>query len=254
LTMKRDAADNWDDHWEKQNYLADYNPGQILRHKFVCGEINKVRKKSKLLVDFGSGQGDLIKRLSREFKNIRMVGFEASQLGVEISRKNNPCADFFQADLTQDSFINHFPEKADIITCCDVLEHVDYPEAIVMNAVTMLEKGGILIITLPGGPMSKLDHHIGHRRHYNTENLTQLLQRCGFKKTRVISAGWPFFNLYRCMVLARGNKLVNDISPHTPAAKTRLIQIIGLLFSFLFRFNVNSSRYGWQMVAIAAKE
>ncbi|MCK9419444.1 MAG: class I SAM-dependent methyltransferase [Nitrospirae bacterium] len=253
--MKPNASDNWDDHWGKQNSLADYNPGQILRHRLVFGEINKIsKKKATLLVDFGSGQGDLIKKLSREFKNIKMIGLEYSQIGVEISRQNNPGATFIQADLTQDLFIKELYRKADIITCCDVLEHVDYPEKIVKNALNLLEQDGVLIITLPGGPMSKLDIHIGHRRHYNKYSLSKLLQQCGFNKIQIVSAGWPFFNLYRLMLLFRGDKLVNDVSFNTSAIKTRLIQMVGLLFSLLFRGNINSSKYGWQIIAIATKE
>ena len=36
-----------------------------------------------------------------------------------------------------------------------------------------------LVVTVPGGPMSAFDHHIGHRRHYDIPDLTALLEGRG---------------------------------------------------------------------------
>lgn len=81
--------------------------------------------------------------------------------------------------------------------------------------------------------MTKLDHHIGHRKHYNQKTLTTLLKQSGFNNFKVYAAGWPFFNLYRLMLLSRGDKLVGDISAESASfLKTKAIQVIGLGFSF----------------------
>ena len=246
-------ADDWDDHWGKQNELAEYNPGQILRHRLVFNEIEKIKKEVSILVDFGSGQGDLIKRLSKKFNQIKMVGLEYSEMGVKFSQISNPLAIFYRADLTQNLDAEILLVKPDLITCCDVMEHVDKPEFIVKNAHSMLRLGGYFIVTIPGGPMSKLDFHIGHRKHYNKETLTCLLRQGGFDNISVLCAGWPFFNLYRLLLLARGDALVDDVSVRTSALKTVIIKILGLFFACLFNLNFKNSPYGWQMVAIARK-
>jgi SAM-dependent methyltransferase len=246
-------TDDWNDHWGKQNELAEYNPGQILRHRLVFNEIEKIKKEVSVLVDFGSGQGDLIKRLSPKFNKIKMIGLENSEIGIEISKLNNPVATFYLADLTQNLPAEILLIKPDLITCCEVMEHVDKPELIVKNAHSMLKLNGYLIVTLPGGPMTKLDFHIGHRKHYDKGTLTSLLRNGGFDRISIICAGWPFFNLYRLMLLARGDALVGDVSVRTSALKTAIIKILGLTFACLFNLNFKNSPYGWQMIAIARK-
>jgi SAM-dependent methyltransferase len=253
FNVKKLSSDDWNDHWQKQNDFADFNPGQILRHKLVFHEIEKVCENIKVLVDFGSGQGDLIKRLSNRFKKIHMIGLEYSQVGVDFSALNNPEAEFYRADLTlplPDDILKKCP---DLITCCDVMEHIDAPELVVKNAFNMLKTGGYFIVTLPGGPMTKLDHHIGHRKHYDRNSLENLLREGGFENLEIYQAGWPFFNLYRLMLLARGESLVDDVSIHTSRIKISAIKIIGTIFSMLFRLNAKNFRGGWQMFAIARK-
>ncbi|OZB49134.1 MAG: hypothetical protein B7X60_02160 [Polynucleobacter sp. 39-45-136] len=247
------SFDNWDDHWQKQNDLADFNPGQILRHKLVFREIERVYENTNVLVDFGSGQGDLIKRLTNRFKKIHMIGLEYSQVGVDFSSRSNPEAEFYKADLTLPLPDDMLKLSPDLITCCDVMEHIDAPELVVKNAFNMLKAGGYFIVTLPGGPMTKLDHHIGHRKHYDRKSLENLLRAGGFENSVIYQAGWPFFNLYRLMLLARGESLVDDVSIHTSHMKTRAIKIIGTLFAILFKLNLKNFSGGWQMLAVARK-
>jgi SAM-dependent methyltransferase len=249
----RDSKDNWDFHWNNMDYMSDYHPGQILRHDIVNKYISEVSDKAKILVDFGSGQGGLIKRLRSKFKNLEMIGLEYSNVGVKISRRNVPHALFYQADLTKKKDINFLRNTADVITCCDVLEHIDNHELVVRNANLTLKEGGTLIITVPGGPMSSLDKQIGHRRHYSSYDLADLLKVAGFKDVRIISAGWPFFNLYRLLLVLRGESLMADISVQNSNLKKNIIKCLGLIFAFLFKLNLDSLSFGWQMVAIAKK-
>jgi SAM-dependent methyltransferase len=247
--------DNWNKHWEEQNDFSNFNPGQFFRHQLVFNEINKIRNDKQTLLDFGSGQGDLIKKLSTKFKKIRMFGIEYSLTGIMISKKNNPNAKFIQADLMSPSLnlAKFNVETFDVITCCDVLEHVDNPVAVITHAYKLLSSNGALIITVPGGPMTSLDYHIGHRLHYDKYSLQKVIKSSGFKKFKIYNAGWPFFNLYRIMLLVRGVKLVNDISNRPSCLKRSVIKTLGYLFSFLFKFNLNNTKYGWQMIAIVRK-
>jgi SAM-dependent methyltransferase len=244
--------DNWDAHWSDQDLLAKYNPGQNLRHQIVAKIIEGIDKKDSL-VDFGSGQGDFIKLLSNTFTESEFYGIEFSEKGVEISKRNNTNATFIKDDLLDPTLPKRMGKLFNVITCCDVLEHVDNPITIINNAYDMLSKGGTLVITLPGGPMSKLDLHIGHRFHYNVKLLENLLKKSNFRSIDVKAVGWPFFNIYRLMLLIRGNKLVEDVSCSNILKVPLKIKFIGSIFKYLFKFNLNKINLGWQMVAIAKK-
>src|SRR3546814_18015665 len=69
-----------------------------------------------------------------------------------------------------------------------------------------------LVVTVPGGPMSAFDRHIGHRRHFTPPALAALLTDAGLAVERTDGAGFPFFNLYRLGVIARGHRLVADLT------------------------------------------
>jgi hypothetical protein len=79
-----------------------------------------------------------------------------------------------------------------------------------------------------------------------------VLRAAGFAVDRTYLAGFPFFNLYRCAVIARGERLAQDVEgaggPSSVAATAAMIA-----FRFLFHFNLADSPFGWQVVAVAHK-
>ena len=61
---------------------------------------------------------------------------------------------------------------------------------------------------MPGGPRSAFDKHIGHYQHFTADTLHAVLTEGGLDVDRVLRTGFPFFNLYKLAVMARGEKLV----------------------------------------------
>jgi hypothetical protein len=129
-----------------------------------------------------------------------------------------------------------------------VLEHVEDPEALLANTRAYLAPGCRLIVTVPGGPMSAFDRHIGHRRHFTAKSMGGLLEQAGFIVERSVRAGFPFFNLYRLIVLLRGERLVDDVAR---GGGTRPARLVMRIFGVLFRLNLTSSPWGWQVLAAA---
>ena len=132
--------------------------------------------------------------------------------------------------------------------CSEVLEHVDEPGRLLRNARRFMAPGCRLVVTVPGGPITKYDTHIGHRRHFRPDELAAILHDSGFEVLRATGAGFPAFNLYRLLMLALGRRLIEVAGSATPSAPARAI---GGLFGALLRRNVSLSRRGWQIVAVA---
>jgi hypothetical protein len=120
------------------------------------------------------------------------------------------------------------------------------PETLLRNTIAYLAPGCLLIVTVPGGPMSAFDKHIGHRKHFDPEELRRVLERAGFEVERATGAGFPFFNLYRLVVMARGRRLVAS-----EGGTSGLARLVLAVFGALFHLNLDSSRWGWQTVALA---
>jgi hypothetical protein len=133
--------------------------------------------------------------------------------------------------------------------CSEVLEHLDDPAAFLRAARVYLQPGARLLVTVPGGPMSAFDRHIGHRRHFDRRSAGEVMEAGGFDVERVRGAGFPFFNLYRMLVIARGRKLARDVEGEH-GASSAMAKLVMRVFGVLFRLNLGDSSFGWQIVAI----
>ena len=179
------------------------------------------------------------------------VRLELSSTGVAIASRRVPSARFLQRDLLQPADDGQTPEPwATHSVCSEVLEHLDDPQRLLVNAHAWMAPACKLIVTVPGGPMSAFDRAIGHRRHFTPHALRRLLEDSGFRVQWTRRSGFPFFNLYRLVVIARGERLARDVHA---AEETRPTVAVAVMSAFdrLFRFNLDRTPFGWQIMALA---
>jgi len=251
----RASQDDWDAHWTLYAESAAENPAQRMRHEIIARLLcEDARKETMQLFDFGSGQGDLVQKLEALLPKARFVGAELSESGVAISKRKVPAAIFLVADIFQPpAALNEFANWATHAVCSEVLEHVDDPVAFLKRARDYLAVGARLIVTVPGGPMSAFDRHIGHRQHFDRRQICSMLQEAGYSVERTYLSGFPFFNLYRLLIIARGPRLVQDAQTGATGAPSVLARFAMKVFRVLFHANLLESPFGWQVVATARK-
>lgn len=202
------------------------------------------------MVDIGSGQGDLAVAVHRAHPSAEVLGLEYSEAGVAIASRKAPEATFVQRDLLADEPVP--PEHrawGQQAVCSEVLEHVDEPVVLLRHARDYLAPGCVVIVTVPGGPMSAFDHHIGHRRHFNPASLSALLREAGYDVQECFGAGFPFFNLYRMAVISRGRRLTDDVAGARGLSFTARATMGA--FDKLLHLTLERSPWGWQNVGIA---
>lgn len=249
----RPSHDDWDSHWDHYAQSAAENPAQRMRHEIIAQLLCEDAGKGAInLFDLGSGQGDLVQKLEPLLPKARFVGAELSESGVAISQRKVPGATFLVADIFQPPpELNEFASWATHAVCSEVLEHVDDPIAFLKQARHYLAPGALLIVTVPGGPMSAFDLHIGHRQHFDRRKISTMLEQAGYSVERTYLAGFPFFNLYRLLVKARGRRLAQDVK--SAGASSGLAGFVLKVFRVLFHANLLDSPFGWQVVAAARK-
>ena len=249
------ARDDWDSHWDQYAAAAKQNPAQRMRHAIVARLLRRAPAGGPAqILDLGSGQGDFLAKLRGLRPEASLLGLELSESGVAISRKKEPGSVFLAADLFHPpAALAAYAGWASDAVCSEVLEHVDSPADFLRAARPYLADHARLIVTVPGGPMSAFDRAIGHRQHFTRRSIGRELEAAGFAVERVYLCGFPFFNLYRCVVIARGEKLSGDVASGREGISTRLAGGAMAMFRFLFRFNLLDSPFGWQVVAVARK-
>lgn len=243
-------VDDWDRHWTDFADFAAESPAKAFRHRLVVDALGTHGPPERVL-DIGSGSGDLAVRIHAAYPQADLLGLELSDVGVERARRRLPGATFLARDLLVEREVE--PEYRGFAThavCSEVLEHVDRPEDLLARARPYLAPGCRLVVTVPAGPMSAFDRHIGHRRHFTRESLRALLERGGFAVEWVEGAGFPFFNLYRLAVVARGRRLAGDVSarggqPSLP------VRVAASAVDGLLRLSRTRGSHGWQLIAAA---
>jgi 2-polyprenyl-3-methyl-5-hydroxy-6-metoxy-1,4-benzoquinol methylase len=247
--------DNWSAHWSEYADSASENPAQQMRHRLLLKQLKAIGQDIGLLIDVGSGQGDFLAAVVQSGVARRCVGFELSDTGVRISGTKVPAANFYQVDLfVPPPEISSFEGQADVVVCSEVIEHVDDPVGFCRQLKAFVKRGGQVLVSVPAGPMSAFDHYIGHRRHYTKAALTQVLSSAGFTIESVRGAGFPFFNLYRMVVILAGKRLIAGAQAAARATPTGLLASAAMaVFRVLMRFNLPLSAGGWQLVAVARR-
>ena len=174
--MTADAAapasrDDWDAHWGDYASTAEDNPAQRFRRD---GRLRAARRRDgapQRLFDIGAGQGDLLADAPHARGRRRaLAGVELSATGVAEAVRKVPDARVVQGNLLLDvgdppSDLRRWATHA---VCSEVLEHVDDPGAAAAQRTGASSAPGCrVVVTVPGGPRSAFDKHIGHRRHFD---------------------------------------------------------------------------------------
>ncbi|MCC6805903.1 MAG: class I SAM-dependent methyltransferase [Deltaproteobacteria bacterium] len=250
-------ADDWEQHWANYHSAAQLNPAHKYRRKLIVGAVQASRSHGERgadplrIIDVGCGPGDVLCDLRRAFPYAELVGFDNSQGALSLAAARVTSLKVVRKDFSLPKMIpQDLTGWATHVVCSEVLEHLDKPEIVVGEIKKALAPGGRAIITVPGGPRTAFDIHIGHRRHYTPASLRDLLAPAGFASLDIFAAGFPFFNLYRLAVLVSGRHVAHAVGSDDGVSG---LATAGMgLFSELFRLNFDRSRFGWQIFAIAS--
>ncbi len=182
--------------------------------------------KTKFL-EIGCGTGDFIQQIVHT-ENLEITGSEVYLKGLVYAKKNLPNLDFVQFDVTQGKIGQQF----DIITAFDVIEHIDNDHAALANINQMLNKDGVVILSVPQHMFlwSRLDEIVKHKRRYSKRELVAKLKENGFE----ISYATSFvFALFPLMALSRLFDKGPDKSQSDERALEKRVKFSGVLNAIL---------------------
>lgn len=160
--------------------LSDYAKRHRLKAvlPFICGDV----------LDLGCGWLHLPDHLA---EGQHYVGVDAWSAAVRYNEQLYPTRTFHQCDLdTEPLALGDY--RFDIVTMVAVLEHLRHPERILYQIPSLLQPGGLLLITTPS-PFGDMVHRLGSRLHlfyseahvqhvkiYSRRALNDLIVGCGY--------------------------------------------------------------------------
>ncbi len=145
--------------------------------------LGELRGRSAL--DVGCGSGQMLAVLERA--GMDTTGIDMNLAGLMRARAKTRGLLVHQM-AREIPFVRQF----DVVTLCDVIEHVDDDTELLRQAAGAVTSGGIVLVTVPALPIlwSRLDERWGHKRRYTRSTLAASLRRAGIQTTWV-----RYFNL-----------------------------------------------------------
>jgi SAM-dependent methyltransferase len=118
------------------------------------------------VADLGTGTGTLCRAVAQEREPVAVVGVDFSKAAMSAAEQRDAALgiQYEQADL-QESLAGLEQGTWDVVTLCEVIEHVSAPVAVVRNAVALLRRGGTLIVSCPHDDSIPSHEHVSRWGH-----------------------------------------------------------------------------------------
>jgi 2-polyprenyl-3-methyl-5-hydroxy-6-metoxy-1,4-benzoquinol methylase len=161
----------------------------------------------KSILDVGCGDGLFFSALQK-FGDVE--GVEPS---AQVVSPDNP----FRRRIYIGTFDRGFQpgKKYGLILMLDVLEHMDDPVGVIRHALSLLERDGALLITVPAFPALWTSHDVlnHHRVRYTRPAFTRVAADAGLK---IVVARYFFFWLFAAKLAARVKESIFGARPQIP--------------------------------------
>jgi len=177
------------------------HPWELARTDFIIGLMRKLEKHSpRQILDIGCGDCFLLERIARTFPHWELTGVDTAinDTVVEQIRCCNP-----QTRLQLFSDLNQVQQTFDVISLCDVIEHIPEPDEFLQQLIAKhLNPHGHLLITVPAfnSLFSDHDQKLKHFRRYRRSQLVSFAQK---HQLKTVSSGYFFASLLLPRVLQK---------------------------------------------------
>lgn len=234
--------------WKDWVDMKKFGPAsRWLRSLFLSIVKNSVdNEEVKTILDVGCGEGTNTFLLATTFPGAIVTGIDVAESGINCAvgsyKKDNL---YFFYDPESKNLDN----KYDLITCFEVLEHIDNWQDFLSKIAKSSNK--YILLSFPTGRMHLFEINVGHFRNFKKNEVENYLKTYKFFPKKIYYSGFPFYSpLYRelCNLTNSAN---NSFSQGRFGIKQRIISEI---FYFLFNNLSTREKYGDQFCGLFQKD
>jgi SAM-dependent methyltransferase len=184
------------------------------RNELIVWALRRYFSDSRSLLEIGCGTGFVLAGIRQAFPEMRLVGAELFEAGLDVAAKRVPDAELLQMDARRIPFESEF----DVVGAFDVLEHIAEDEQALAEIHGALRSGGGLLITVPQHPRlwSVVDDYSRHVRRYRRMELLGKVRGAGFEIVR-----WTSFVSLLLPVLALSRARIRRQETFDPLSEYR---------------------------------
>lgn len=126
---------------QSPNYDRDYGP----IHDAILGLIPP----GSSVLDIGCGPGLLCRKVRQRIESAQVTGVDFSHYAISRNQQRDAGLGITYRCVDIRTSLKSAGGPFDVVTMCEVLEHLDSPEAVVADAMSLLRPGGSFILTCP---------------------------------------------------------------------------------------------------------
>jgi SAM-dependent methyltransferase len=193
------------DTYQLMRQIEDEHWWFVARRKIIRALLNRLQLPEQAeILEVGCGTGGNI-ALLKHFGAVTCV--ELDETAAELARDRN-LAPVFCGKLPDE--LPEFPQRFDVVTLFDVIEHVKEDGASLQTLSSMLKPGGRIVITVPAFNFlwSQHDDENHHQRRYRRRDLVNLARQCGLSLDYI-----SYFNFWLFPPVA-SVRLVRKVFPY----------------------------------------
>ena len=135
-------ASQW---WDKQGpmrTLHDINP---LRLQYIRGQAGQLT--DKLCLDIGCGGGILSEALGKSGGIVTGIDMATQAIQAAKGHTGEQEINIDYQCTNAEQWAKKHPHAYDVITCCELLEHVPHPESLIKAAKALCKPGGMIVFS-----------------------------------------------------------------------------------------------------------
>ncbi len=181
-------------HWEQISHsIRKHNAFVTARYGSVMSVLDGVRE--QLLLDIGGGDGVLSYLLAR--RHARVVTIDNVRIALMYAKEEFACRGLKARAVEGSAYAQPFREDTfDAVVCCDVIEHVQSPRRLLIEAAHVLKPDGLFVLTTPLCITGR-SRDSTHVREFSADELADLLTPAFDQVTVKSFASLTLLDLFR---------------------------------------------------------
>lgn len=232
--------DRYHDGIKLQKKIIDKND---FTYKHTLNVLNNYSPSFGNALDIGSATGTLSFYLAANKLNVD--GVELSRKAVKYANLNKKFFKLTNVKFYNSSFESYISQKKyRLITCLEVLEHLESDFDILRKIRQFMSKQSYFILSVPSvnaplyklGLLNKFDNEVGHLRRYSMKGLRSMLSKAGFKvikkyKTEGVLRSLFFTNkFFGVLIKLTRVKFINDLFTYIDQILLKVLPESQLIF------------------------
>lgn len=192
----------FNDYWDALATSSRYHPANRFRYHLLKTIVPRHSPAPRRILDVGCGDGSLLSHIRELFPRAELAGCDVSNEQIERNRRSIPGITFLAADASKPELLERLAAIGklpfDLVTSSEVIEHVPDDRGLLENLARVVAQGGTIFVTTQSGRRYRMDREIlGHLRHYQRDDLEELVRATGLEVVQTFNCGFPILSLQK---------------------------------------------------------